>query len=90
MSKIAAFKKVSDAPLGTVGAYNMTTSTITLNVGACTYTFRLNSEQQINAGASPGTTPIVSSGKSSAALSSPGIFFLAALIALLLAAPMRI
>ena len=81
--KVAALKKVSDAPSGTVGTYNMATATIAINVGGCAYTFQLNSGQKITV-TSPGTTPVVSSGKTSAAPYSPGTLLLAALAALLL------
>jgi hypothetical protein len=81
INSVAAFKKVSDAPLGTIGTYNMATSTFVINVAGCTYTLKLNST-------SPGN--IVSSGKTSSArtLSALGTPLLGALAALILAAPM--
>jgi hypothetical protein len=45
---VTAYTQIIDAPLGTGGTYNMTTATITITVGTCTYVLRLNPQQQIS------------------------------------------
>jgi hypothetical protein len=92
MYKIAAFQRISDALTGTVGTYNMAKTTFTLTISACTYTLKLDTTQnQISTSeigsntSSPGTTPTISSGKTSGAraLSPPAVILLAALAGLL-------
>jgi hypothetical protein len=89
--KIAAFRTVSDALSGTGGTYNMATATVTINIGACTYNFKLD---HIGTGASsPSTTPtpkITPTPSSGSRVTSPGALLSEALAALLLlAAPVR-
>ncbi len=87
--KIAAFRTVSDALSGTGGTYSMATATVAINIGACTYNFKL--DQIGTSASSPSTTPTPSTPSSgSRALSSPGTLLSEALAALLLlAAPVR-